>query len=224
MIGGFAFSDPTAVAHELIRQSRKGLYVMKTSGGVLVDMLIGAGCVDRLLFCHVWNSVGPVPAHCFRRALEKAARIRWRSKNSAMGPSPWRCWPAPAICPSCPPRRCREPGILPNGHFFPTSSALSKALSAAAPYASFRPQAGRWDLPRPSRGPVRQRTNVRSDRRDELSIAACKKVIVIAEELVDTAEIAQSPGNDHSAGLHGGCSRHRALGRASDRFLRLLLP
>ena len=71
MIGGFAFSDPTALAHELIRQRRKGLYVMKTSGGVLLDMLIGAGCVDRVLFCQIWNSVGPVPAHCFRRALEQ---------------------------------------------------------------------------------------------------------------------------------------------------------
>ena len=70
MIGGFAFSDPTALAHELIRQKRKGLFVLKTSGGVLVDMLVGAGSVRRLLSCHVWNSVGPVAAHCFRRAAE----------------------------------------------------------------------------------------------------------------------------------------------------------
>ena len=70
LIGGFAFSDPTALAHEIIRQGRKRLYVMKTSGGVLVDQLIGAGCVEKLLSCHVWNSVGPVPAHCFRRAME----------------------------------------------------------------------------------------------------------------------------------------------------------
>ena len=69
LIGGFAFSDPTALAHELIRQQRKNLFIMKTSGGVLVDQLIGAGCVERVLSCHVWNSVGPVPAHCFRRAL-----------------------------------------------------------------------------------------------------------------------------------------------------------
>ncbi|MGZ9006529.1 MAG: CoA-transferase, partial [Burkholderiales bacterium] len=71
LIGGFAFSDPTAVAHEIIRQGRRDLFVMKTSGGVLVDQLVGAGCVKRLLSCHVWNSVGPVAAHAFRRALEQ---------------------------------------------------------------------------------------------------------------------------------------------------------
>ena len=71
LIGGFAFSDPTALAHELIRQRRRDLFVMKTSGGVLVDQLVGAGCVKRVLSCHVWNSVRPVAAHCFRRALEQ---------------------------------------------------------------------------------------------------------------------------------------------------------
>ncbi|MEV7230744.1 CoA-transferase [Polymorphospora sp. NPDC051019] len=70
LIGGFAFGDPMALAHEIVRQRRTGLDVLKTSGGVLVDLLVGAGCVAELAFCHVWNSVGPEPAHAFRRAVE----------------------------------------------------------------------------------------------------------------------------------------------------------
>src|SRR5438105_1656322 len=70
LLGGFAYSDPFSVAHEIIRQGHRNLRILKTSGGVLVDQLIGAGCVRQLVSCHVWNSVGPEPAHAFRRALE----------------------------------------------------------------------------------------------------------------------------------------------------------
>ena len=75
-VGGFAFSDPMALAHELVRQGRRGLDVYKTSGGLLVDLLLGAGAIGRLTFCHVWNSVGPQAAHAFRRAIQDGVPLR----------------------------------------------------------------------------------------------------------------------------------------------------
>lgn len=69
-LAGFAYSEPFAFAHEILRQKKKNLFVIKTSGGLMMDMLLGAGCIKKLLISHVWNSVGPVPAHNFRRAME----------------------------------------------------------------------------------------------------------------------------------------------------------
>lgn len=70
-LAGFAYSEPFAFVYEIIRQKNKNLFVIKTSGGLMVDMLLGAGCIKKLLISHVWNSVGPVPAHNFRRTFEK---------------------------------------------------------------------------------------------------------------------------------------------------------
>jgi glutaconate CoA-transferase subunit A len=69
-ISGFAYQESFAFVYEMIRQNKKNLFIIKTSGGLLVDMLIGAKCVKKLLVSHVWNSVGPVPAYNFRRVIE----------------------------------------------------------------------------------------------------------------------------------------------------------
>lgn len=59
-----------ALAHEVIRQRKKGLTVVREAGDILVDQLVGAGCVSRIITSHVWNPVGPSSAYCFRRAME----------------------------------------------------------------------------------------------------------------------------------------------------------
>ena len=169
MIGGFAFSDPTAVAHELIRQGRKGLYVMKTSGGVLVDMLIGAGCVDRLLFCHVWNSVGPVPAHCFRRALEKGTPQPVEVEELSYGAFTMALLAGACDLPFMP-----TTPVQGAGHFIERTFLPEEICCCRRPFRR-RPrlcrsshQAGLGRLPRSSRGQLGQRTIVRPGRRDAL--------------------------------------------------------
>lgn len=69
--GGFGFMQAFALAHEVIRQRKIGLTVIREAGDILVDQLIGAGCVSRVITSHVWNPIGPSSAYCFRRAVEK---------------------------------------------------------------------------------------------------------------------------------------------------------
>lgn len=69
-LGGFVQHEPYAAVHEIIRQRRQNLTVSRCGGITIVDLLAGAGCVDRVLTSYVWNPV-PKPAHAFKRAVEK---------------------------------------------------------------------------------------------------------------------------------------------------------
>lgn len=58
------------VGHELIRRRASDLHVVISSGGILLDAMIGAGVVGRATFAHCWGPIGPTPAWNFRRAIE----------------------------------------------------------------------------------------------------------------------------------------------------------
>lgn len=68
-LGNFG-SQLFAVGHEIIRQQRRGLDLVVASGGLLLDQLLGAGCVTSATFGHCWSPVGPHPAWNFRRLAE----------------------------------------------------------------------------------------------------------------------------------------------------------
>ena len=74
-LGGFGHAVPTAAGHELIRQSRRGLTVARSGCDILVDLLVGAGCVDEVVFGWIGNP-GIGLAHAFRRAVAEE-RIDW---------------------------------------------------------------------------------------------------------------------------------------------------
>jgi glutaconate CoA-transferase subunit A len=67
-LGGFGHAIPFAAGHELIRQERRGLTLVKTGADILFDQLIAAGCVARLVFGWMGNP-GIGLGHAFRRAL-----------------------------------------------------------------------------------------------------------------------------------------------------------
>ncbi|MFH1624409.1 MAG: CoA-transferase [Pseudomonadota bacterium] len=69
-IGGFIQHQPYAAIHEIIRQRKKGLTVSTCAGLIALDLLIGAGCVDKVITTYIWNPL-PKPAHAFRRCIEK---------------------------------------------------------------------------------------------------------------------------------------------------------
>ena len=58
------------VGHEMIRQGVRDVDLVVASGGVLMDQLLGAGCLRSVTFGHCWSPVGPAPAYNFRRAAE----------------------------------------------------------------------------------------------------------------------------------------------------------
>lgn len=46
---GFTHLVPTAAGHEIIRQGRRDLTVVRMTADIVVDQMIAAGCVSRLV-------------------------------------------------------------------------------------------------------------------------------------------------------------------------------
>jgi glutaconate CoA-transferase subunit A len=66
---GFTHLIPHAAGHEIIRQGRRDLSVIRLTPDVLVDQLVGSGCVRRLVFSWGGNP-GVGSLHRFRDAVE----------------------------------------------------------------------------------------------------------------------------------------------------------
>jgi glutaconate CoA-transferase subunit A len=66
---GFTHLIPHAAGHEIIRQGRRHLTLVRMTPDVVYDQLIGAGCADRLVFSWGGNP-GVGSLHRFRDAVE----------------------------------------------------------------------------------------------------------------------------------------------------------
>lgn len=66
---GFTHLIPFAAAHELIRQRRRDLTLVRLTPDVIYDQLIGAGCCRKVVFSWAGNP-GVGSLHAFRRAVE----------------------------------------------------------------------------------------------------------------------------------------------------------
>jgi glutaconate CoA-transferase subunit A len=67
---GFTHLIPNAAGHELIRQGRRDLTLVRMTPDVVYDQLIGAGCATRLVFSWGGNP-GVGSLHRFRDAVER---------------------------------------------------------------------------------------------------------------------------------------------------------
>jgi glutaconate CoA-transferase subunit A len=67
---GFSHLIPFAAGHEIIRQGRKHLTFCRMTPDLIADMLIAAGCVDRLV-CSFFASGSAGSLYEIRRRLEK---------------------------------------------------------------------------------------------------------------------------------------------------------
>ncbi|HWG65349.1 MAG TPA: CoA-transferase [Streptosporangiaceae bacterium] len=68
---GFTHLIPFAAGHEIIRQGRRGLTLIRMTPDVIYDQLIGAGCASKLIFSWGGNP-GVGSLHRFRDAVENA--------------------------------------------------------------------------------------------------------------------------------------------------------
>ena len=66
---GFTHLIPFAAAHEVIRQRRRHLTLIRMTPDLIYDQLIGMGCADKLIFSWVGNP-GVGSLHRFRDAYE----------------------------------------------------------------------------------------------------------------------------------------------------------
>lgn len=67
---GFTHLIPYAAGHEVIRQKRTGLTIIRMTPDILYDQLIGMGCVDKIVFSWGGNP-GVGSLHRLRDAVEK---------------------------------------------------------------------------------------------------------------------------------------------------------
>jgi glutaconate CoA-transferase subunit A len=68
---GFTHLIPFAAGHEVIRQRRRGLTLIRMTPDLIYDQLIGAGCASKLVFSWGGNP-GVGSLHRFRDAVENA--------------------------------------------------------------------------------------------------------------------------------------------------------
>ncbi|WP_053140297.1 CoA transferase subunit A [Streptomyces ambofaciens] len=68
---GFTHLIPTAAGHEIIRQGRRDLTVVRMTADIVVDQMIAAGCVSRLVSSFVGNSSAGSLGE-LRRRVERA--------------------------------------------------------------------------------------------------------------------------------------------------------
>ena len=68
---GFTHLIPHAAGHEIIRQGRRDLTLVRMTPDIVYDQLIGAGCAARLIFSWGGNP-GVGSLHRFRDAVEQA--------------------------------------------------------------------------------------------------------------------------------------------------------
>ncbi|MGA7221407.1 MAG: CoA-transferase [Candidatus Acidiferrales bacterium] len=66
---------PFAAGHELIRQSRRDLTLVGPISDILFDQMIGTGCVSRVMAAWIGNVSAGV-GYCFRRAVERSVPRR----------------------------------------------------------------------------------------------------------------------------------------------------
>lgn len=66
---GFTHLIPSAAGHEIIRQAKKNLTLIRLTPDLIYDQLIGAGCVRKLIFSWGGNP-GVGSLHRFRDAVE----------------------------------------------------------------------------------------------------------------------------------------------------------
>jgi len=69
-IEGFTAFICFAAGHEIIRQRRRDLTLIRMTPDLIYDMMIAAGVARRLVFSYLGNP-GVGPLHCIRRAVEK---------------------------------------------------------------------------------------------------------------------------------------------------------
>ena len=66
---GFTHLIPFAAGHEIIRQQRRDLHLIRMTPDLIYDQMIAAGCARKLVFSWAGNP-GVGSLHAFRRAVE----------------------------------------------------------------------------------------------------------------------------------------------------------
>ncbi len=178
---------PFAAGHEIIRQKKRGLTLIGPISDILFDQLIGAGCVDQVIAAWIGN-VMMGSAYNFRRAVEESRLKVFNMTNFAI---------ALAL----------QAGAM-GVPFLPTKTALGSDVPKGNHFfyqifSPFAPKETLWAV-RALNPDVTIAHVQRADREGNAhcwgnfgvlleGVRAAKRVIVIAEEIVEPEVIASDP-------------------------------
>jgi glutaconate CoA-transferase subunit A len=95
---GFTHLIPFAAGHEIVRQRRKGLHLIRMTPDLIYDQMIGMGCASALTFSWGGNP-GVGSLHRLRDAVERDWPQPLQSTSARM--RKWRS-PTPRARPVCP--------------------------------------------------------------------------------------------------------------------------
>jgi glutaconate CoA-transferase subunit A len=189
--GGFGQHTPFAAVHEIIRQRKRNLTITRAAGGVIFDQLIGAGCVKKIITSHVWNFVGPTPTYAFKRAAEEG-RPKIEIEEDTLFSLNMRYLAGTLGLPFVPIKSVMGTAIFERGRkkhyrtmicpFTGEQLCLVRAIN---------PDLGVLQVQRVDRDGNAQVWSVRGDSKH--GINACERVIICAEEIVDTEVIKADP-------------------------------
>ena len=180
---------PFAAGHELIRQGRRDLTLAGPISDILFDQLIGAGCVSRVMAAWVGNVSAGV-GYCFRRAAERGIPRRIETVDYSNFTMALALHAAALGVPFMPTYATLGSDLLKkNGNLREFSSPVSEEKLVAV--RALRPDVTILHV---------QRADAQGNAHiwGSLGVAvdgarAARKVIVVAEEIVEPEVIASDP-------------------------------
>jgi glutaconate CoA-transferase subunit A len=180
---------PFAAGHELIRQGRRDLTLVGPISDILFDQLIGAGCVSRVMAAWVGNVSAGV-GYCFRRAVEHNIPRRLETVDYSNFTIALALHAAALGVPFMPAYATLGSDLLKkNGNLREFSSPVSEEKLVAV--RALRPDVAILHV---------QRSDARGNAHlwGSLGVAvdgarAARKLIIVAEEIVEPAVIASDP-------------------------------
>jgi glutaconate CoA-transferase, subunit A len=180
---------PFAAGHELIRQGHRDLTLVGPISDILFDQLIGAGCVARVMAAWVGNVSAGV-GYCFRRAVEKNIPRRLEMVDYSNFTLALALHAAALGVPFMPTYSTLGSDLLKkNGNLREFSSPVNEERLVAV--RALRPDVAILNV---------QRADSQGNAHvwGSLGVAidgarAARKVILVAEEIVDAAVIASDP-------------------------------
>ena len=193
-LGGFGNGITYSAAHEIIRQKKRKLKICKCSGGILFDQLIGAGVTNQIITSHCWNGLGPQPAWNYKRAMEQGIPEKVTYNEHSLFMINMSFFAGYMGIPFVPIRSLGGTSIIEH----PKEVGL-KAATIECPFTgqkitvipAINPDIGVVHVQRTDKEGNAQMWGYIGD--TKYGINACKKVIVIAEEIVDKKVIMESP-------------------------------
>ncbi|GAC1445276.1 MAG: CoA transferase subunit A [Chloroflexota bacterium] len=184
--GNTVHRSASAAVHELIRQGKRNLTVIKTAGGYDVDILCGAGCVSRLLVAYVGfeNLEGLAPR--FRAAIEEGSvAIEEQTCTSVI--TGLRA--AAQGIPFMPIAGMSGSDIVP-GRFLPVENPYGEGEVITVP--AILPD---WAILHVQQADTQGNARIiGSHFEDVLMSKAARHVLITCEEIVDGEDFARAPG------------------------------